>query len=194
VVIFEQQDTGVDVQSGWIVKIQFVARGFHRRACGEGRYYALQLLNVGIDERRGEPGDSGKLWGGVLLLLRGILGGEGSLRWEGGWHDWAEVVVRRHRRNRLLLVLLLFLLKLHRSHTSNRLLPFNAFLFACLEHLFVFNSQLAALNIEPIQRRYHRISVARGPKIGERKATELTGLVEVVVERVGSWDRQRSLR
>jgi len=184
-VILEQQDAGVDVQSRGIVKIQFIARGFHSRTCGEGRDQALQLLNVGVEEWWGKPRDCCELWRGILLLLGNILGGEGSLRWEGRWHDRAEVVVRGHRRNRLLLLLLL---ELHRSHAPNCFLPFNTFLFACLEHLFVFNPQLATLNVEPVQGRHHCIGIARGPEIGERKATELTGLVEVIIECIRGWD------
>jgi len=185
-VILEQQNSGVDIQSRGIVKIQFIARGFHSRTCGEGRNQALQLLNVGVEEWRGKSGDCCELWRGILLLLGNILGGEGSLRWEGGRHDRAKIVVRRYRRNHLLLLLLL--LELHRSHAPNCFLPFNTFLFARLEDLFIFNSQLAALNVEPIQGRHHRIGVARGPEICESKATELTRLVEVVIERIRSWD------
>ena len=190
-VILEQQDSGVDVQGRWIVKIQFIARGFYSGTCGEGRNQALQLLNVGVEEWRGKPGDCCELWRGILLLLGNVLGGEGSLRWEGRRHDRAKIVVRGHRRNSMLLLLLL--LELHRSHAPNCFLPFNTFLFARLEHLFVFNSQLAALNVEAIQGRHHCIGIARGPEICESKATELTGLVEVIIERIRSWDRQRSL-
>ena len=187
-VILEQQDSGVDVQSRGIVKIQFIARGFHSRTCGEWRDQALQLLNVGVEEWRRKSGDCCELWRGILLLLGNVLGGEGSLRWEGRRHDRTKIVVRGHRRNRLLLLLLL--LELHRSHAPNCFLPLNTFLFAGLEHLFVFNSQLAALNVESIQGRHHRIGIARSPEICESKATELARLVEVIIERIWSWDRQ----
>jgi hypothetical protein len=40
----------------------------------------------------------------------------------------------------LVLVLVLFLLKLHRTHAPDRLLPLNSFLFPGLQYLFVLDA------------------------------------------------------
>ena len=69
---------------------------------------------------------------------------------------------------------MLFLLQLHRTHAANCLLPLNSFLLSGLEHLFVLNAELAALNVESVEGGDDRIGIRRLAEIREGKPTELS--------------------
>ena len=45
---------------------------------------------------------------------------------------------------------LLLFLQLHGAHPTDRLLPFNTLLFPGLKHLFVLDTELASLHVEPV--------------------------------------------
>ena len=84
----------------------------------------------------------------------------------------------------LLLHRLLLLLELHGAHAAESLLALDAFLFAGLQHLFVLDAQLAALDVEAIERGDDGVRVCGLAEIGKGKTAELARLVEVVIERV----------
>jgi hypothetical protein len=85
------------------------------------------------------------------------------------------------------------LLELHRAHAAERLLALDALLLARLEDLLVLDAQLAALDVEAVQRGDDRVRVGRLAEVGEGEPAEGAGLVEVVVERVRGRDGERCL-
>ena len=84
----------------------------------------------------------------------------------------------------LLLHRLLLLLELHGAHAAESLLALDAFLFAGLQHLFVLDAQLAALDVEAIEGSHNGVCVYRLAEISEGEAAELTRLVKMIVERI----------
>lgn len=88
---------------------------------------------------------------------------------------------------------LTFLFKLHAPHAANSLLALDALFFARLQYFFVLYAEFTTLDVKAIHCGNHSVGVCRQPEIGERQATELTGTIQVIVERVRSGDGQRRL-
>ena len=88
---------------------------------------------------------------------------------------------------------LLFFLQLHGAHPAKRLFAFDAFLFASLKDFLVFYTQFAALDVEAIECGDDCICVYGLTEVCESETSELTGLIEMVIEGIRGWDRQRCL-
>lgn len=213
-VILEQQDPRINLQRRRIVQIELVRRALH--AAGRTRRHRvhrlLQLRRRRVRLHAVLVGHRHRRRRRVLLrttIRRRIARGERTLWDERGrprGHDRPKVVVRRAYslllgelealllellRGRLLLEL--FLLELHGAHTTDRLFALDPLLFALLEDFFVFDAQLAALDVEAVQSGDDGVGVGRLPEVGEGEAAEGARLVEVVVERVGGWDGEGDL-
>ena len=90
-------------------------------------------------------------------------------------------------------MLLVLLLELHRADTTDGLFALDALLFASLENLLVFYTELASLDIKAVERDNDGIRVRCLTKVGEGEAAERARLIKMVVERIRSWDRERGL-
>ena len=121
-----------------------------------------------------------------MLLTRG--GGrsrEGPRGGEGSVNDGTKVVV--------LLKGGLLLFQLHGAHASDSLFSLDALLFTSLKDFLVFYTQFAALDVEAIECGDDCICVYGLTEVCESETSELTGLIEMVIEGIRGWDRQRCL-
>ena len=138
-------------------------------------------------QRVGGSRHSGETWRGVLgLLLVCGAGGERTLGAEGGGDGRWIILVE-------LISVGLLLLELHGAHATDGLFALYTLLFACLEDLFVLDTQLAPLNIEAVEGSDDRVCVDRLAEVGKGEAAEGALLVEMVVEGIGGGNRERSL-
>ena len=88
---------------------------------------------------------------------------------------------------------MLLLLKLHGAHPSDSLFTFNALLLACLEDLFVFDSESPTLDVEAVEGGDDGICIGGVAEVCKSEATKSTCLVEMIVEGIGKGDAQRLL-
>lgn len=86
------------------------------------------------------------------------------------------------------------LFHLHRAHAPDGLFALDALLFARLQDLFVLDTQLAALDVEAVERGNNRVCVLGKPEIGKSQTAKLALGIKMVVERVRRRDRQGRLQ
>ena len=91
------------------------------------------------------------------------------------------------------MLLELLFLELHGTHAPDSFFALDALFFTLLEHFFVFDTELAALDVEAVERSDNSVRIGCLAEVGKGKAAERARLIEVVVERVGSWDGKRDL-
>ena len=125
----------------------------------------------------------------LLTRIRG-RGGERPRGSEWSCEDGTKVVI--------LLVLLvkgslLFLLELHGAHAADSLFAFDALFFTCLKDLLVFYTEFATLYVKAVEGCDDCICICGLAEICESETSELTGLIEMIIESVRGWDRQRCL-
>ena len=88
---------------------------------------------------------------------------------------------------------MLLLLKLHGAHPADSLFTFNALLLACLEDLFVLDSESPTLDVEAVEGGDDGICIGGVAEVCKSEATKSTCLVEMIVEGIGKGDAQRLL-
>jgi hypothetical protein len=84
---------------------------------------------------------------------------------------------------------LLFALEVHGAHATECFFALDPLLLAGLEHLLVFDPKLTALDVEPVQGDDDGVGISCSTEVGEGEATEGTGPVQMVVERIRGRDR-----
>jgi hypothetical protein len=210
-IILEQQNARINLQSGCIVHIEL---GLRRRGLLH-RCYRLLLLLL-LESRHGRRLHLN--WGRSWLDLMNI--------WLGDWHRrhskriWVLnrhidkgttaatserritfVVARSHgttaATHHHLLLLLLFLalfFQLHGPHSANSFLTLDTLLFACLEDFLVLDTKLAALDVETVESCDDGVCICCHAEVGKSQTTELSSRVEMVIKRIWGGDRKRRLR
>jgi hypothetical protein len=177
VVVLEEEDTRIDLESGGIVKIQF-----RLGRLGARGWDLHRDLLVHIRLRDGHVSEVGRRVGRDRNSSRDRKAPSRSTDWR-----LNSKVVVMGMGCRLSQVLLFHL---HGFHAPNSFFAFDTFFLAGLQHLFVLNPKLASLNIEPVERGDNSVGILGETEVGESETAEGTSLVKMVVEGIRSGDRK----